>query len=333
LPGAPTFFTVSDEHFFVGTVCLVNSLRLTGHDGEIVVLDLGLASEQRTRLAVTATLVDPLPEHGRPPGIFKPFPALLDHSGTLVFLDSDVIVTRSLDPLVERAAAGEVVMCSDIEPQRNRWFGEWEELFNLPAAPRRQPYLNAGLVAFSRDRRPGLLERWWEASHAIPVERTMPAGARSTDPFAFGDQDVMNALLMTVVPRERVVGLPEEECPSPELLPRVKVLDERRLACRLRDRSPYLLHYWGGPKPWHPRAWARVRRDAYVRLIPRLLYDVDAPVPVAPGEVPRWLRPGRLDRLQLRLLGAANAFVRVFLNRLSHDSRNRLARVRKRLGR
>jgi hypothetical protein len=222
-------------------------------------------------------------------------------------------------------------MCSDIEPQRQRWFAEWEELFGLPAAPRRQPYLNAGLVAFSADRWPGLLEHWWEASHAIPVERTLPAGARSTDPLCFGDQDVMNALLMTVVPRERVVGLPEEECPSPKLLPRVRVVDERRLACRIGERSPYLLHYWGGPKPWQPNAWVRVRRDAYVRLIPRLLYGADAPVPVAPHELPRWLRPGRLDRLQLFVLGAVNAFLRAFLDRLSHDSRNRVARLRKRL--
>lgn len=201
-------------------------------------LDLGLSSAQRTRLEAAATVVDPLPEHGSTPGIFKPFPALLEPSGPLVFLDSDMIVTRSLDRLVERAAAGKILMFSDIEPQRERWFAEWEQLFGLDGPPRRQPYLNAGFVAMSADHWPGLLERWWRACRLIPLERTQSAGARSSDPFCFADQDALNALLMSEVPREKVVGLPELEGPSADLLPRVKVVDEQCLACRLGGQSP-----------------------------------------------------------------------------------------------
>jgi hypothetical protein len=331
LSGAATFFTVSDERFFVGTACLVNSLRMTGHDGELVVLDLGLSPAQRARLEAAATVLDPLPGHGSPPGIFKPFPALLDPSGVLVFLDSDMIVTRSLDALIERAAAGEVVMFSDIEPQRERWFAEWELLFELSGPPRRQPYLNAGFVAFSTECWPGLLERWWHSCRLVPLERTLGAGARSSDPFCFGDQDALNALLMTEVPLERVAGLPEEEAPSSEVLPRVKVVDEQRLACRLGAHSPYVLHYWGAPKPWERSSWLRVRRNAYVRLMPRLLYPVGVPVRVDPSELPRWLRRGGLGRVQLAVLSAANAALRLLLDRLSHDARNRVARVRRRL--
>jgi hypothetical protein len=331
LSGAATFFTVSDHRFFVGTACLVNSLRLTGHRGEVVVLDMGLSPAQRARLEAAATVLDPLPAHGSPPGIFKPFPALLEPAGVLVFLDSDMIVTRSLDALVERAAGGEVVMFSDIEPQRGRWFAEWEELFALSAPPRRQPYLNAGFVAFSADRWPRLLERWWHACRLVPLERTLGAGARSSDPLCFGDQDVLNALLMSEVPREHVVGLPEEEAPSSEVLPKVRVVDGERLECRLRAHFPYVLHYWGVPKPWERNAWVRVRRNAYVRLMPRLLHAADAPVPVDPGELPRWLRRGPLARTQLMLLSAANGALRMLLDRLSHDARNRVARIRRRL--
>ena len=37
-----------DHRFFLGTVALLNSLRLTGNVGELVVLDAGLTAE-RTR--------------------------------------------------------------------------------------------------------------------------------------------------------------------------------------------------------------------------------------------------------------------------------------------
>ena len=45
-----TFFTVADERFFPGAVCLLNSLRLSGNDAELVILDAGLTDAQRRRL-------------------------------------------------------------------------------------------------------------------------------------------------------------------------------------------------------------------------------------------------------------------------------------------
>jgi hypothetical protein len=36
-----TFYTVSNEPYFLGTVALLNSLRKTGNDGSFVVLDAG----------------------------------------------------------------------------------------------------------------------------------------------------------------------------------------------------------------------------------------------------------------------------------------------------
>jgi hypothetical protein len=52
-----TFFTVADERFFTGAVCLLNSLRLSGNDAELVILDAGLTTSQRERLDGHARVV------------------------------------------------------------------------------------------------------------------------------------------------------------------------------------------------------------------------------------------------------------------------------------
>ena len=328
-----TFYTVSDARFFVGTVCTVASLRLTGHDQEIVVLDLGLTADQRRRLERAATVVDPPAEHSGNRFVYKPFPFMLGASGTIVLIDSDMIVTRALEPLIEQAAAGRMVLFSDLPAMSPRWFGEWEELFGLSAPPRRagEEYMNAGFLAMSLDHFPDFLERWWRASALVPPERTISAGARGTDPFCFSDQDALNAMLMSEVSAGTVVRRPHEEAPSEGLLASVEVVDEARLACRLGAHETYVLHYWGGPKPWEAIAWMRVRRNAYVKLMPRLLFAPDAPVPVAPEELPRWLRQGTLERTQLWALSAANGTLRFILDRLSPDTRRKAAMVRKRL--
>ena len=331
MPGRVTFYTVSDARFFVGTACLVNSLRLTGNRDQIVVLDLGLTASQRERLSAEATVIERPAAAREFPLIFKPYPALLEPTGAVVVIDSDMIVTRSLDPITDMAAAGKFVLFSDIEPQNERWFAEWEGLFGLPVAPRHQPYLNTGLVAFSVDHWPHMLARWWEACDRVPQERTIARGARSSDPFCFSDQDALNALLMSEVPRDAVVGLPEEEGPSAGLLSRVRVDANDALRCRLDGHEPYLLHYWGGPKPWERSAWIRVERNAYVRLMPRVLYGSAAPIPVEPHELPRWLRPGLANAALLGVLSAGNRLLRLGLDRLSFDARNRASKVKRRI--
>jgi hypothetical protein len=62
-----TFHTVSDNAFFPETVALLNSLRLTGNNGPLVVLDHGLTQAQRERLAPLGTIVAlPTEEAGHP---------------------------------------------------------------------------------------------------------------------------------------------------------------------------------------------------------------------------------------------------------------------------
>ena len=62
-----TFYTISSAGYFPGTVALLNSLRLTGNAGELVVLDRGLLPDQRARLEPQARVVDlPVGAEGHP---------------------------------------------------------------------------------------------------------------------------------------------------------------------------------------------------------------------------------------------------------------------------
>jgi hypothetical protein len=327
-----TFFTVANRRFFPGVACLLNSLKLSGNDVELVIIDLGLSPEQRERLAPHARLVDPPDEVRSAPTLLKAFAHTLDPAGTVVVIDSDMLVTRSLSPVLELADSGKICMFADIEDQRNRFIPEWEQAFGLSAPPRRQHYMNGGFIAFSTEHWPDLLRRWWEVCREIPREQTLGADAAYDQPFWGSDQDAINALLMSEVDADAVVELPHVEGPSPELLHEVRIVDERTLRCELRGGAPYLLHYWGGPKPWEPRAWMRVSRDAYVRLLPRVLLAPDAPVRMRSEELPLWLRPHGRGKAVLGVLSGVNRVARAVLAVMPGGLRRRLARAIRRGG-
>jgi hypothetical protein len=288
-----TFYTIADAGFFPGLVALLNSLRLTENPGRLVALDLGLKAEQRSLLDGHVELVElPTALTGRPM-LLKAYPHLLPAAGTVVLLDSDMIVTRPLAGVVALAAAGRICAFPDPLPHRGRWFAEWEDELELRAPLRRRTYLNAGFLAISTDHWPDLLGRWWELCDRVPREQHF---GRFEQPFWAGDQDVLNAILASEVPEGAVAELPEHEEAYPEDLLEVEVVDERTLACELHGRPTAILHYALGPKAWEPKAWLRVRDDAYVRLLPRLLFGEDVAVRLAPESVPLWLRTGAPGR-------------------------------------
>jgi hypothetical protein len=241
-----------------------------------------------------------------------------------------MIVTRSLDPILDQAANGKVCLFADIPDQRDRRFAEWEQLFDLRHPPRRQHYLNSGFIALSTERHPELLPRFWEVCSRIPVEGLVQSGADYEQPFWGGDQDAINALLMSEVDADDVLELPELEGPSPTWLDRVRIEDAQSLRCTIDGHSPYLLHYWGTPKPWQRRSWLRVERDAYVELVPRVLFAADCPVRVDPHEVPPWMRQGSGAAAARRVLGAINRTARRGLERLPDRWRSGLARAARR---
>ena len=149
MDAAATFYTVTDANFFPGTVALLNSLRLMGHRETLVVLDNGLTQDQRRRLGRHASIVDAPADPLRSPLTLKPFPFLVGASGTMVIIDSDMIVSESLADTLALAAEGQICMYPDHRGDQSRWFAEWEQVFALSKPPRHQTYLNAGFAAFS----------------------------------------------------------------------------------------------------------------------------------------------------------------------------------------
>ena len=114
------FYTFGDRRYFLGIAALVNSLRLLGHGETIHVLDFGLTDAQRATLEREVELV------AAPPGSSP----LLGHFGlplerpadAMVMLDSDVIATRSLEPIFRLVEGGKLVVYTEgpSEPRRDR---------------------------------------------------------------------------------------------------------------------------------------------------------------------------------------------------------------------
>lgn len=299
----PTFFTVSDSGFFLGTVALLNSVRATGHTGGFVVLDCGFSERQREILRPHCRLVPFDRTLAVTPTGFKAFPHLVGATDDVVIIDSDMIITHSLGGLFEATRAGRICAFADSSP--SRWFAEWQELFDLSAAPRAQTYVNAGFLAFSASRWPDFLPKWWAACQRV-WSKPFVRGTHE-DPLQFLDQDALNALLMSEVPAETLTVLPIERGPFGALLSHARVNDPRSLSCSCRGRSTLLLHNSGGGKPWDPllrTAWPKWR-PAYVSLLRRVLAWPDVTIQVPSSELPPWLRSGLRGAALERSISAA----------------------------
>ena len=282
---------------------MINSLRLSGNRGEVVVVDGGMTDSQRAQLAGVATVVDPPSEvAGTHALAVKPSVYLLAPKGVVVLIDSDMIVTRKLDDFVDRAAGGQVVAFPDHHSKHDRWFAEWRELFDLAAVPRHQLYVNAGLVALSVERWPDFLERWYRAARGIPPERIQKD---PSDAAWAADQDALNAILMSEVAPEDVWIGPAWESIHPDGLRKVEIVDERTLECRYEGKPTAVLHFSLYPKPWDPKGWRRITRDnAFVKLMPRVLFGDDLAVRTEEKKLPLWARPGAGAKATSSLIGA-----------------------------
>src|ERR1044071_8418538 len=76
-----TYYTMTESEFFLGTVMLLNSLRVTGNEGKLVVLDVGLEPKQRALLERHADVVDVPKKIAGNPVSMKPYPYLLGATG------------------------------------------------------------------------------------------------------------------------------------------------------------------------------------------------------------------------------------------------------------
>ena len=289
-----TYYTITDEAFFVGTVALLNSLRLTGHEGEFVALDCGLTPTQRERLAPYCQVKTAEREEGYSTHPLKPVAWQPDVDGVSVMIDSDIIVTGSLKPLLRDAAAGRIAAFVQWGV-RDRWFPEWESALGLTAPVRRQPHVCAGLIAFSVSARPNLLDRWREVSRQALRASKDPRNAAldwTEDPFRYVEEDALNAILKSEVIPEALAAYDHALAPmtfSPES---VQIRDAERLRCVHGGQDTVLLHHSGSPKPWQRRLWVVVPYPAFAGLLPRVLFSEDVPLKLEHGDVPAWLRPG-----------------------------------------
>jgi hypothetical protein len=68
-----TFYAAANSRFFVGAVALLNSLRLSGNGGELVILDVGLEPSQRRLLEPHVRIVDVPAEVASRPYLVKPY--------------------------------------------------------------------------------------------------------------------------------------------------------------------------------------------------------------------------------------------------------------------
>jgi hypothetical protein len=330
---ACAFYCVSDHRHFPGAVALLNSLRLTGHDQPVLLVDAGLTDEQREMLADHVTLLPSVA--GTPPVYLAPFGPIAQPADVAVLLDADIVVVRSLSPLIDQARAGKLVGFINVPPVDDRFFPEWAPLLGLGPL-RRRPYLNAGQLFIPHSLAQRILGPWQASQDKIDYNDTRYGAAMRqrtnlSAPFYFADQDVLNAVLAALLTSDEILCLEHKLAPHPPFTG-VDVVDERRLSCVGRDGTqPYLLHHTMA-KPWLKPTPV----NAYSRLLPRLLFAPDLPLRLRPDQVPLRLRTGRLayvDRVRAdlqartrtrarRLLGSAGIRTRLAARRDHRSNRN-----------
>ena len=269
---------------------MVNSLRLVGHDEPVYLLDCGL-SRAAARAARARTSSSSQPRAAPRRGCSKTVAPLAHPAEVMVLIDADMIVTRPLDELIERAREGEVVA---VEHGGDRFCPEWGELLGLGPV-RRGPYCLLGLRASPAARSATEVLRLMDdrqRPRRLRPHLWSPATTPTTR-FSLLDQDVLNAILAASVEAERIVVLDRRLAPTPPF-GGLRVVDERDAALRLRGRRRAVssIHHFA-TKPWleptphgrllpapAPAADRRRRRDpgAATRMLPlRLRHRRAAP--------------------------------------------------------
>ena len=291
------FYCVADERYFLGAVGLINSLRLVGHDEPIYLLDCGLSAEQRDRLEPQATLISRPGE--TPPWLLKTVAPLERPAAVMVMLDTDMVATRSLAPLIERARPRRLLAFRN---PIDRFVPEWGELLELGPL-RRGPYLSSAAICAERMLATEVLGLIEDRQGRIDFElthwrRNVPGYA-----FTYADQDVFNAVLATRIEPDRIEALEARLSPTPPFAG-LKLADERTLRCAYADGvEPYLVHHHVA-KPW----LERTHHGVYSQLLRRLLISDDVAIRVPQEQIPLRLRSGLRAYAERKRINARERF-------------------------
>ncbi len=143
----------------------------------------------------------------------------------MILIDADMIATRPLTELIERAAGDRVVVFRN---DTDRFVAEWGELLDLGPV-RRRPYVSSGLIALggaTGDTVLGLLD---DRQRRVDIEQTFARRATPDYAFLYPEQDVLNAILATRVDEERIVTLDNRLAPNPPYRG-LRIADERTCA-------------------------------------------------------------------------------------------------------
>ena len=289
-----TFYTVCNAEFFLGLVALINSLVLSGHRSKIVVGSYGLTERQKSILHEhdLCHVFDLSKNVAQNPGQLKAFPSITGTDGIAVMIDTGMIITSSLRPMIDKARSGKV--CAFANPI-NRWFPEWERIFDLPSPPRRDTYVCSCFVVIPTKSVPNLMSEWWDACarvHAMPTYQE--AGGDFNGPVGQGDQDALNAVLLSKYPSDTVSLENPVKMVYRWEFPETRVIEVDTLDCRFRGGRPAILHAALTPKPWEPKGQAN---DIYHRFLRRLLTRPDVYISLPLDMLPASLRTGVRARL------------------------------------
>ena len=220
--------------------------------------------------------------------------APLQHPADLMLLaDTDLIVLRSLEPLLENAATGKVVAFEDALASRHD--PRWGAILDLPRL-RRQTYVNSGLLAFPQTLGTLLLEELRTLSQRVDLEASMEGRLGTpSDPLYYLDQDVLNAVLATRIKGRDISVIEHRLAPHPPF-PGLTITDPIRLRCTYSDGTePFVLHHIQR-KPW----LYSIPTNAYSELLTRLLIAPALPLRVPSTAIPLRLRDGRLASMDRR---------------------------------
>ena len=280
------FFCVSGRDYFLGALALVNSLRLVGHTERITLLDCGLDESQRAFAESEVNIVaapDDLPA-----SMQKFVAPLRSTADVLAVLDADMIVTRNLGDLFDRAADGALV---GFRNESHRWFEEWGTLLGRRQL-RQGPYLSSGALIMNSATARELLPFVQEHQEGLDQSRTWLGNGVRSDPFFFADQDLVNAVTLARLPPERVVALDARLAPVPPFAG-VRIRDRSSLRCEYADGArPFVLHHFFR-KPW----LVKMRSNVYTRLFTRVVLGGDVALRPRPSSVPLRLRSGAAGSL------------------------------------
>jgi hypothetical protein len=296
------FYCMSSEVYFLGAVGMINSLRLVGHMEPIYLLDCGLTARHRALLEPHVTVIDAPAD--QPPFLLKAHAPREHPADVQVLIDVDMVVTRSLGPLIDRAARGELIAVKD---RMDRFVPEWGEVLDLGPL-RSAPYLSSGLVFLGGGLGREVVELLDDRLSRVDYERSYFGRDEPGYPLSYVDQDVLNAVIAARAGPDRVKVLDPRLAPVPPFR-RLRIADLGTLRCEFDDGlEPYVIHHFI-VKPWLDRVYHGV----YSRLLARLLIGDDVAIRVPREELPLRLRDGLvagIERHRINVIDLARWYAR-----------------------